>query len=55
VAAAQSGRITRAHVSKAFDHIARVKSVLSPPFPFNESTIAKLRDRIAELNVALHQ
>jgi beta-N-acetylhexosaminidase len=51
--AAQSGRITQAHISRAFDHIARVKSMLSPPYPLNDAAISRLRDRIAELNLVL--
>ncbi|HUK91045.1 MAG TPA: glycoside hydrolase family 3 N-terminal domain-containing protein [Blastocatellia bacterium] len=53
--AAQEGRISRQRISKSFDNIARVKSMLSPPHALSESSIDRLRDRIAELNVALQQ
>jgi beta-N-acetylhexosaminidase len=53
VEAAQNGRITRAHISRAFDHIARVKSMISPPQTLSEMTVARLRERIAELNLVL--
>ena len=51
--AARSGRITQTHISKAFDHIARVKSMLSPPYPLSDVAVSRLRDRIAELNLVL--
>jgi beta-N-acetylhexosaminidase len=51
--AARSGRITQAHISRAFDHIARVKSMLSPPYPLSDVAVSRLRDRIAELNLVL--
>ncbi|MGH9825552.1 MAG: glycoside hydrolase family 3 N-terminal domain-containing protein, partial [Blastocatellia bacterium] len=53
--AAKEGRITRQKISKCFDNIARVKSKISPPLPFSEGAISRLRDRIGELNVALQQ
>lgn len=53
VDAANRGRIMKTHISRAFDHIARVKSMLSPAHPYNETTIATLRDNIAELNETL--
>jgi beta-N-acetylhexosaminidase len=53
VEAANKGRITRAHISRAFDHIARIKSMVSPPHVFHEETILRLRDAIAELNQSL--
>jgi beta-N-acetylhexosaminidase len=53
VDAANSGRITKTHISRAFDHIARVKAMMSPPHTFHEETILRLRDAIAELNLAL--
>ena len=53
VEAAQKGRIARAHISRAFDHIARVKSMISPPQPQSEMAVARLRERIAELNLVL--
>lgn len=49
VEAANKGRITRAHISRAFDHIARIKSMVSPPLVYHEETILRLRDAIAEL------
>jgi beta-N-acetylhexosaminidase len=53
--AAGDGRITKQRISKSFDNIARVKSMISPPHALGESGIVRLRDRIAELNVALQQ
>lgn len=53
VEAAQKGRITKTHISRAFDHIARVKSTISPPQAQSEMSIARLRERIAELNLVL--
>jgi beta-N-acetylhexosaminidase len=53
VEAARSGRITRAHISRAFDHIARIKSMLSPPHTLTEMNVARMRERIAELNLTL--
>jgi hypothetical protein len=53
VEAAQKGRITKTHISRAFDHIARIKSMISPPLAQSEMTIARLRERIAELNLVL--
>jgi beta-N-acetylhexosaminidase len=53
VEAANKGRISRAHISRAFDHIARVKAMVSPPHTFHEETILRLRDAIAELNQSL--
>jgi beta-N-acetylhexosaminidase len=53
VEAANKGRITRTHISRAFDHIARIKSMVSPPHVFHEETILRLRDAIAELNESL--
>lgn len=53
VEAANRGRITRTHISRAFDHIARIKSMVSPPHVFHEETILRLRDAIEELNGSL--
>src|SRR5262249_59825026 len=53
VAAANSGRITRQHVRRSFDHIARIKSMLSPPLPQSEMAVGRLRERIGELNLLL--
>jgi len=53
VKAAEDGRITRTHIGKAFDHIARIKSMLSPPHPYNEQAVVRLRERIGELNLTL--
>lgn len=50
VAAANQGRITKTHINRSFDHIARIKSMVSPPHPLHETTIERLRDQIAELN-----
>jgi beta-N-acetylhexosaminidase len=55
VEAARSNRITRTHISRAFDHIARVKSMISPPHTQNETAILRLRERIAELNLVLQR
>lgn len=53
VKAAQDGRITRAHISRAFDHIARIKATISPPHVFSDQSVTRLRERIAELNLVL--
>lgn len=53
VKAANEGRITRAHMSRAFDHLARIKSMISPPLAFSEQAIARIRERIGELNLTL--
>jgi len=53
VKAANDGRITRAHISRAFDHIARIKSMISPPQAFSEQAVARVRERIGELNLTL--
>ncbi len=53
VAAANQNRITRTHISRAFDHIARVKAMVSPPHPFTDTTVSRLYEQIAELNLAL--
>jgi beta-N-acetylhexosaminidase len=53
VDAAKKGRITKTHINRSFDHIARIKSMVSPPHPLHETTIERLRDQIAELNQAL--
>lgn len=51
--AAREGRITKTHISRAFDHIARIKSMVSPPQPQNEMAVARLKERVAELNLIL--
>jgi beta-N-acetylhexosaminidase len=53
VKAAEAGRITKTHIGRAFDHIARIKSMLSPPHPYSEQAVARLRERIGELNLTL--
>jgi len=53
VKAAQEGRITKTHISRAFDHIARIKSMLSPPQAYSEQAVVRLRERIGELNLTL--
>jgi len=53
VAAANSGRITKQHFRRAFDHIARIKSMISPPLPQSEMAVTRLRERIGELNLVL--
>jgi len=53
VKAAGESRITAAHISRAFDHIARIKSMLSPPHAYSEQAIMRLRERIGELNLLL--
>jgi beta-N-acetylhexosaminidase len=53
VKAANDGRITKTHISRSFDHIARIKSMLSPPQPFSEQAVTRLRERIGELNLIL--
>jgi beta-N-acetylhexosaminidase len=53
VQAARDNRITRTHISRAFDHIARVKSMVSQPLPLTEMAVMRLRERIGELNLIL--
>jgi len=53
VAAAREGRITKHHMSRSFDHIARIKSMVSPPLAYSENAVARLRERVAELNLIL--
>jgi beta-N-acetylhexosaminidase len=53
--AARDGRISRQRISKSFDNIARVKSSVSPPHPLTELSVPRLKERIAELNLALQQ
>jgi hypothetical protein len=53
VGAARDGRITRTHISRAFDHIARIKSMVSPPHAQTEIAVSRLRERVAELNLVL--
>ncbi|HKA17096.1 MAG TPA: glycoside hydrolase family 3 N-terminal domain-containing protein [Blastocatellia bacterium] len=53
IKAAEQGRITKTHISRAFDHIARIKSMLSPPHTYSEQAVARLRERIGELNLTL--
>jgi beta-N-acetylhexosaminidase len=53
VEAARTGRITRAHISRAFDHIARIKSMVSPPLAQSDMAVSRMRERIAELNLVL--
>lgn len=53
VKAARDGRITKTHIGRAFDHIARIKSMLSPPQAYSEQAVTRLRERIGELNLTL--
>lgn len=53
VAAARDGRITKNHLSRSFDHIARIKAMVSPPNAYSESAVSRLRERVAELNLIL--
>jgi beta-N-acetylhexosaminidase len=53
VRAAQDESITRQRISRSFDNIARVKSTLSPPLPYSEMAVSRLRERIGELNLQL--
>jgi beta-N-acetylhexosaminidase len=53
VAAARENRITRTHISRAFDHIARIKSMVSPPQSLTDMVVSRLRERVAELNLIL--
>ena len=53
VKAANEGRITKAHMSRAFDHLARIKAMISPPLAYSEQAIARIRERIGELNLTL--
>ena len=47
IGAADSGRISPARRRRGLDRIARVKSVLSQPTPFNEGTYVRMQERIA--------
>jgi beta-N-acetylhexosaminidase len=49
----KAGRITKSHISRSFDHIARVKSMVSSPHPLTDIAVSRLRERIAELNLVL--
>lgn len=53
--AARDGRISRQRISKSFDNIARVKSSISPPHALTELSASRLKEKIAELNLALQQ
>jgi beta-N-acetylhexosaminidase len=53
VEAARSGRITKTHISRSFDHIARIKSMVSPPHAQSDMAVSRMRERIAELNLVL--
>src|ERR1041384_1058454 len=53
VKAAKDGRITPSHISRAFDHLARIKSMVSPPLAYSEQAVARIRERIGELNLVL--
>jgi beta-N-acetylhexosaminidase len=53
VNAAKEGRITKSHIARAFDHLARIKSMLSPPLAYSEQAVSRLRERIGELNLTL--
>ena len=53
VNAAKDGRITKTHINRSFDHIARIKSMLSPPLTFSEQAVTRLRERIGEINLTL--
>jgi beta-N-acetylhexosaminidase len=55
VQAARDGRIGRQRISKSFDNIARVKSSISPPHSLTDLSVSRLKERIAELNLALQQ
>jgi beta-N-acetylhexosaminidase len=47
VRAAEAGRISPARRRRGLDRIARVKSVISQPTPFNDGTFARMQERIA--------
>jgi beta-N-acetylhexosaminidase len=53
IKAANEGRINKTHWNRAFDHLARIKSMLSPPLAYSEQAIARIRERIGELNLTL--
>jgi beta-N-acetylhexosaminidase len=53
VEAARNAQIPAKRISASFDHIARVKSMVSPPHNFTEGAVARLRERIGELNLML--
>ncbi len=47
VQAAESGRISPARRKRGLDRIARVKSVVSQPTPFNDGTFTRLQERLS--------
>lgn len=53
VQAAESGRISPARRKRGLDRIARVKSVLSMPAPFNEGTYTRLQERVATFSAQI--
>lgn len=53
IKAANEGRINKTHWNRAFDHLARIKSMLSPPLAYSEQAIARIRERIGEVNLTL--
>ena len=53
VRAANEARINKTHWNRAFDHLARIKSMLSPPLAYSEQAVARIRERIGELNLTL--
>jgi beta-N-acetylhexosaminidase len=53
VNAAREGRITKTHISRSFDHLARIKSMLSPPHPYSDQAVSRMRERIGEINLTL--
>ena len=50
VRAAESGRISPSRRKRGLDRIARVKSVLSMPTPFNDGTYTRLQERMASFS-----
>ena len=53
VKAANEERINKTHWNRAFDHLARIKSMLSPPLAYSDQAVARIRERIGELNLTL--
>ena len=49
VRAAEAGRISPERRKRVLDRIARVKSVLSMPAPYNDGTFARLQERVTSL------
>ena len=52
-AAAREGRLSKQRLNRSIDHVASVKSMTSPPLQFNELVVARLKEKLGELNAGL--